>query len=302
MLKLAFEEIVDIGAIGDKHNPRDLNNLLLKAAQESLVPAELDEDRILMVAIDVQLDFMEKGALGVPGSHQDVENLLRFMYKNFNKISKIQVSIDTHIPQQIFFPSWWRDKNGNHPAPFTTITWEDVQNEVWFPLYPKESMDYVYNLRQLGRPELIIWNYHCIQGTVGCSLENQFANMLYYHSIARKVTPDRLVKGQDSFTEMYGIFRPEYDPLHTYQEEALDRLQHYDKIIFAGQAKSHCVATSIEQVAEHYKDRPEITSKVYILEDCMSNIPGFDEVTARRFNELKTKYKMNIVKSNELEL
>jgi nicotinamidase-related amidase len=302
IIKLSFEEIVHVQAIGEKENPFNLNELLIKAAQETLDPAHLDQERNIVVAIDIQLDFMEKGALGVPGSHQDVENFLRFIYKNFSKISKFKASIDTHLPEQIFFPSWWKNKNGHHPEPLTAITWEDIQNEVWHPLHPNESAEYVYNLKLIGRPELMIWNYHCIQGTSGCALENQFANMLFYHAAARKVTPDLLVKGQDPFTEMYGVFKPEYDPTKTYPVTDLDMLQDYDKIIFAGQAKSHCVATSIEQVAEHYKDRPDVTSKIYILEDCMSNIPGFEQATANRFNEFKTRYKMNILKSTALVL
>ena len=77
----------------------------------------------------------------------------------------------------------------------------------------------------------------------------------------------------------------------------LNKLENYDKIVIAGEAKSHCVLESIKQILEHYETRPEITQKIYILEDCMSSIPGFEDVTDKTFADFKKKYKVNIVKS-----
>jgi nicotinamidase-related amidase len=302
MLKTKFEEIVDVLAIGKKENTRDLSKLLINAGLEDILPAENDKERVLMVNIDIQQDFMENGALGVPGSHKDVERLTKFMYDNLQKITKVVSSIDTHIPQQIFFPCWWINAKGEHPNPYTVITWEDVDNDVWMPMYPTKSKNYVYNLKQLGKKELMIWNYHCIKGTSGCSLENQYANMVYFHSITRRVTAEGLVKGQDPFSEMYGIFQPEYDEKNTINIAYLDLFQKYDKVIIAGQAKSHCVLSSIEQIAKYYENRPDMTSKIYILEDCMSIIPGFEQSTEDVFKEFKNKYKMHIVKSTDLTI
>ena len=75
--------------------------------------------------------------------------------------------------------------------------------------------------------------------------------------------------------------------------------QFLDKIIVAGEAKSHCVLESIKQILEHYETRPEITQKIYILEDCMSSITGFEDITNKTFEDFKKKYKVNIVKSTD---
>lgn len=304
MLKTSLNQIVDLSAVGENFNPINLNDLLIQAAKEKDVsPAIEDREKVLMINIDNQKDFMEKGSLGVPGSHQDVKNQIQFIYNNLNKITRIVNSLDTHIPQQIFFPCFWVDKYGNHPDPFTVITWKDIVDGVWKSVVdPEKSHSYIENLEKLGKSPLMIWTYHCIQGTDGCSLENQFANMVYFHSVIRKVASVRLVKGQDPFSEMYGIFKPEYDPKNTINTKALDLIEEYDKIIIAGQAKSHCVATSIQQIADYYENRPDITSKIYILEDCMSSIPNFEKVTEELFENYKNQYKMNIIKSTDLIL
>jgi nicotinamidase-related amidase len=297
MLKANYEEIVDVSAIGEKHNTKDMNKLFVKADKENINPTSEDREKVILVGIDMQQDFMEKGTLGVQGSHKDVENLTKFIYNNFEKITKIAVSLDTHIPQQIFFPCWWFDKDGNNPAPYTTITWNDVNNGKWSPLFPKKSKKYVQELQ-----EIMIWTYHCLQGTSGAALENQFANMVLYHSIARQSRTINLVKGLDPFSEMYGIIKPEYDEHNTYNIDFLNLIEGYDKIIIAGEAQSHCVLKSIVQIAEHFHDRPEITSKIYVLEDCMSVIGGYEAVTEKTFKEFKQKYNINIINSTDLKL
>lgn len=243
---------------------------------------------------------MDNGALGVPGAHGDVERMTQFLYRNMDQISNIAVSIDTHTPHQIFHPCWWVDENGNNPAPYTPVTLADLDSGRWRAVInPVASRDYVAHLEQDGKKTLCIWPYHCIQGTSGCALENQFANMVYFHSVAKKAVVQRLVKGQDPLSEMYGVVRPEYDTKGYINLDFLNKLEQYDRIVIAGEAKSHCVLESIRQILEYYETRPEITQKIYILEDCMSSIPGFEAVTDQTFAAFKKRYRVNIVRSTD---
>ena len=270
-MKTPYNEIVNIASIGSQTNPISLNEILRKANDEQLTPAAQNKERVLFLGIDVQQDFMDNGALGVPGAHGDVERMTQFIYNNMDKITNIAVSIDTHTPHQIFHPCWWIDENGNNPAPYTPITLADLDSGKYRAvIYPRQSRDYVEHLEKDGKKTLCVWSYHCLQGTSGAAFENQFANMIYFHSVAKKAVTQRLVKGQD-----------------------------YDKIIIAGEAKSHCVLESIKQILEHYANRPEITQKIYILEDCMSSIPGFEDVTEQTFDDFKKTYHVNIVKSTD---
>lgn len=299
-MKTNYSDIVNVNAIGKAENPISLNDILKMANDEQFTPSKQNKERVLFIGIDVQQDFMDNGALGVPGAHSDVERMTRFIFNNMDKISNIAVSIDTHTPHQIFHPCWWIDENGNNPAPYTPITLADLDSGKWKAVInPIASRDYVEHLEKDGKKTLCVWSYHCIQGTSGSALENQFANMVYFHSVAKKTVVQRLVKGQDPLSEMYGVIKPEYDTKGYINLDFLNKLENFDKIIIAGEAKSHCVLESIKQILEYYEIRPEITQKIYILEDCMSSIPGFEGTTDKTFDDFKKKYRVNIVKSTD---
>lgn len=299
-MKTPYNEIVNVGSIGQQTNPISLNEILRKANDEQLTPAAQNKERVLFLGIDVQQDFMDNGALGVPGAHGDVERMTQFIYDNMDKIANIAVSIDTHTPHQIFHPCWWIDEDGKNPPPYTPISLADLDSGKYRAVInPQQSRDYVEHLEKDGKKTLCVWSYHCLQGTSGAALENQFANMVYFHSVAKKAVTQRLVKGQDPLSEMYGIIKPEYDTKNYINIDFLNKLESYDKIVISGEAKSHCVLESIKQILENYANRPEITQKIFILEDCMSSIPGFEDVTEKTFEDFKKTYHVNIVKSTD---
>lgn len=301
-MKTTFEQIIDLSAVG-KLNTKSLNEVLTFARKENLRNSSEDEKRVLLLGIDIQNDFMEGGALGVPGSIKDVQNLLHFTYENIEKITDIIVSLDTHQPMQIFHPSWWVNELGENPSPLTIISYEDVKQGKWKPVTNiEESLDYVMNLEKIGKKQLCIWPYHCIEGTFGCSLESQFSNLVYFHSVARSTNPSIVVKGLSSNTEMYGIFKPEYSSDSIRNDELLKKISEYDQIIIAGEAKSHCVLESLLQLIEYFEEEKLDASKIVILEDCMSSIPGFEESTEETFRSLQQKFGIQLVNSTEYKI
>lgn len=301
-MKTPFHEIVERDRIG-LPPAAGLNELLNKARREEVPPSSDDSEKILFLAIDMQNDFMEKGELAVPGSHGDVLRAARFLYDHLDRITRVAVSLDTHQPEQIFHPIWWVDEAGNHPAPFTIITLEDVQSGTWRAVHhPVESLAYVRKLGEWSKKALCIWPYHCLEGTFGAALESQFANMVYFHAIARKSTPLRIVKGKDPLSEMYGIVKPEIGTDDAADTELLRELANYDRIIVAGEAKSHCVLESLRQILAHYEGDPEMTSRITVLADCMSPIPGFEESTEEALAQLQQAYGITVTTSGELAL
>ena len=298
-MKTKYEEVVDVKAVGQETNTRKLNEILTKAGQENLIPAQDMAEQNILICIDVQKDFMDNGALGVPGANEDVIRLTQFIYDNMDNLSRIVASIDTHSPHQIFHPCWWIDENGNNPNPFTLITLADLDAGTWKPVIkPKESREYVEGLERNAKKNLCIWPYHCIQGTTGCSLENQFSNMMYFHSVVKKSVPQRLVKGFDPMTESYGVFKPEFDKKNYINIDFLNALEKYDKIIMAGEARDYCVYESLKQILDFYSNKSEILKKIYILEDCMSSIQDI-KIADKMYNDLQKQYKFNLVKSTE---
>ena len=299
-MKTAFEEIVSVEHIGKEANPFQLGALLAKACAEELPRASEDKVRTTLLCVDMQRDFMEGGPLGVAGSLGDTERLTRFIYKNMTKITEIAASLDTHSPRQIFHQCWWRGADGQMPAPFTVITAKDVKEGRWHPLYEKEkSEEYLEYLETAGQKKLVIWPYHCIAGTAGFALENQFSNMIHFFSAAREAGLKKIVKGTLPATEFYGIVSPEYDPGGSYaNRELLDGLKRCDKLVIAGEARDYCVAQSVLQICEAMekeKKRPEI----FIMEDCMSCVGSDTAAVAAAYGAWADKFSFRIVKSTE---
>ena len=299
MLKTAIGDIVNFNYIAKRENPISLNEILPKAEAEELPSAKKALEKVLLLGIDLQNDFMEGGALGVDGSVADMERLLNFMYNNAEYLTNFAVTIDTHQPAQVFHPTYWIDKDGNHPDPFTIITVDDYNSGKYRPLYfPMETMEYLKDLEANNRQPLCIWPYHCISGTFGHALEGQFSNMLYYLATARKSTVYTIMKGQDPKSEMYGAMRSESSK-GTFNMNFLNTLQKYDKIVIAGQAKSHCVLTTIEQILTYFANDDATRQKIYILEDCMSNIPGSEAHSDACYKDFRDKFHVNLVKSTD---
>ncbi|TCT20369.1 nicotinamidase-related amidase [Melghiribacillus thermohalophilus] len=265
--------------------------LLEMVQNQSIRKATADKKKVLLLAIDMQNDFMDGGALGVPGARKDAERLNQFIYDHFEDITHIMVSIDTHKPRQIFHPCWWEDSRGNEPEPLTIIHDEDVEQGRWKPRYfAEESKRYVRKLEETSKKQLCIWPYHCLQGTYGHALESQFAAMAYLHSVLREYDLKTVVKGEDPLSEMYGIIEPEYSEKDLTRRDVINEVKQYDEIIIAGEAASHCVLESVNQLCSHLENKGDLLEHTYILTDCMSSIPGFEEDTEKAYRNLERTY------------
>ncbi|MBK5720343.1 hypothetical protein JGH11_05620 [Dysgonomonas sp. Marseille-P4677] len=304
-MKTRYEQIVDVEKIASFNNRVDIAEVISLAKEERMAPISQDNKQILLLAIDVQNDFMENiGSLSVQGSKGDVERLTSWIYNNTKSLTQIICSLDSHSITQIFHANWWVDNKSNNPPPFTIITYQDVINGKWQAANGEKdrSLEYLKNLELTSKKQLCIWPYHCLEGTNGAKLENEFTKMLYFHSAARSSTPIFIYKGQNPYTEMYGIVKAEYDPENYVNQLVLDAVEEYDEIYIAGEASSHCVLASTVQILEYFSDRKDIITRITLLEDCMSPIVGFEESTRLQYLELKERYGIQIKKTVDVIL
>ena len=242
-------------------------------------PADEDQERIAVVLVDYQYDFVAPdGSLYVPGSQEDIARFLVWFYTNAQRISSVYTSLDTHLPLQIFFSSWWRSpETGQPPLPFTEITVEDITNNVWTPLFEQEwSIHYVHMLKQKAKKNLMIWPYHTMQGTLGHMLSAPISEALAWYSAARNTQAMYIVKGLTTRSEFYGIFGAEIadpkDATSNLNITLLDAVMKHDRVYIAGEAKSHCVLESERQLIDHFKNQPEFMKRLHILTDCTSSV------------------------------
>ena len=129
--------------------------------------------------------------------------------------------------------------------------------------------------------------------------------MVTFHSVVRCTYPTMVYKGMERYSEMYGILEPEYNPKKMRNQQVVDVLGYphmsWDKIVIGGEAGSHCVLESVKQIVMLFKSHPENLRRIYLLEDCISPVPGFERQMADAFTELQHQG-INIVKSTDLVL
>jgi nicotinamidase/pyrazinamidase len=237
-----------------------------------------DTTRTALLLVDPQVDFIHTdGALSVAGAVGDTLRTIEWIFKHVGEITTIFASLDSHVPIQIFSPSWWQDKAGNHPEPFTIISHDDVRLGKWNPLYQTQwSMEYTERLEEDARKQLMIWPYHTLIGTVGHSITPALYEAIAYHSAVRQSQPRFISKGTIPQTENYSIFEPEVklDDMENggLNKALLDEIASYDSIYVAGQAKSHCVLESVSSMMRYFGDNSDTISKINLLTDAMSSV------------------------------
>ncbi len=265
-------------SVGTLYTPNTAQ-AIAEGSQAGFTPASSDTRRIALLLIDAQVDFVHTdGALSVPNAVEDARRTLTWIYQHAAQLTTIAASLDSHLPVQIFSPSWWADATGSHPAPFTVITHADVKSGKWRPLYEAAwSIEYVERLEENSKKQLMIWPYHTLIGTIGQTLIPPLYEAIAYHAAARKTQPRFLLKGDEPRTEHYSILEPEVKlpdrPELDFNASFMDALANdHDLIYIAGQAKSHCVLETVSSMMRYYANARHQIAKLRLLTDCMSSV------------------------------
>jgi nicotinamidase-related amidase len=284
--------------IGSLFHP-DLAAIAAQAEAAGLPPAEKDPRRVMLLIVDMQVDFCHvRGALHVPGALDDIRRLIEFIFRNAELITRIVCSLDSHYPFQIFHPAWWVDSAGRHPAPFTIISAEDVEKQHWRPMFHSEwSLEYVQRLHREAKKQLTIWPYHVPIGAVGNSLDPELWSAVFWHAVARRSQPVWWTKGGIPRTEHYSILKPEIEiadePQGVLNRDFIRSIEEFDDLVIAGEAESHCVLETVEDLVEVFRNRPDQLAKIRILTDCTSSVRhpqiDFHAIAQERFQEFAAR-------------
>ena len=268
--------------------------------QYSILPADSDRLRVCLLAIDVQNTFclpefelFVGGASGM-GAVEDNQRLCEFIYRNLGQLTAIAPTMDTHTAMQIFHPCFWINAAGEHPAPaVTNITLDDVQEGRWranpavahsvmngdIAALESYALHYARTLSEEGKYPLTIWPYHSMLGGIGHALVSSFEEACFFHAIARSQQTLFELKGNHPLTENYSVLRAEVlsgengEVIANKNSTFLQKLLDFDRLIIAGQAKSHCVAWTVSDLLDEILAiDPTLAEKVYLLEDCTSPV------------------------------
>ncbi len=267
--------------------------------QHALRPVAADETRVHLLLIDVQKDFcFPEGTLYVAGRSgtgaiDDSRRIAEFVYRNLAVLTEVTATMDTHLAYQIFFPSFWLDKTDQPLAPFRTITSDEIAagdvrpnpamakwlcngNYTWLC---KQALFYCKELERAGKYQLYLWPPHCLLGSDGHALAGIVHEARLFHSFARVAQSSVEVKGGNPLTENYSVLRPEVlsrfdgNALAQRNTQFVQTLLAGDAVIIAGQAASHCVKSTIDDLlGEIAAVDPALAKKVYLMTDCMSAV------------------------------
>lgn len=278
------------------------------ARQHQIAPAAKDTTRICLMAIDVQNTFcipdfeLFVGGRSGMGAVEDNVRLCKFIYRNLGWLTELAPTMDTHTTMQIFHSDFWINDAGEVPSPLTTITLADVQQGFWkvnpaiayslakgnYMALQTYALHYVKQLDAAGKYPLTIWPYHSILGGIGHALVPAVEEACFFHNLARHSQTNFEIKGGNPLTENYSVLRPEVlddpngRPIAQKNTRFIQKLLEFDAVIIAGQAKSHCVAWTIDDLlTEIQAQDPALAKKVYLLEDCTSPVvvPGIVDFT-----------------------
>ncbi len=243
-----------------------------------------------LLIIDAQYDFCHpEGALYVPNAEQDMRRLAQFINTHVEVIDHICVTLDTHFVNDISHPAFWQDEETKTPPPFTQITAAEVKAGKWTPrFFPEKTKQYLENLEAQGQFPHFIWPEHCLAGSKGNALDEQVMQAVLHWAHQQGKDYQVVVKGTYPLTEHFGIFAaqvPEKDHPETLLNKSLiEALYQYDQVYVAGEAKSHCVATSIQQAMDY---APDLAAKMTIIEDCMSDVAGLGHLGTPIYDRAK---------------
>lgn len=274
---MEFPPFYDKDRVGSLYPPQTLASVEW-GKRRATPPSFEDKQRTLLLLVDPQVDFIHPdGALSVPGAVADTRRTIEWIFRNLPRITTIAASLDSHIPIQIFFATWWEDANRLPPEPLTPISSRQVEAGEWRPIYEEDwSRQYVARLEEEAKKQLMIWPFHTLMGTTGHSMTPALYEAITYHAAARQTNPILIEKGIIAKTEFYSLLEPEIpvpeDARGQLNEGFLNRMMQYDSIFVAGQAKSHCVLETLTSIMRRYADQPQAVEKLHVLLDCTSSV------------------------------
>jgi len=198
--------------------------------------SEFINPKNILLIIDPQKDFTDapngtnggKGSLAVTNSSNDYKNIVDMLDKV--KFDEIHVSLDTHTPQHIGHPSFWKQANeesipdsifvldivndvitgkdilNKDAQSITVVPKEDNENLL---KYVKEYLNWFNTEENTHGQRCYIWFNHCIENNNGENEGHAVAEPLKTKLDDNKLNVTYHIKGQNNLAEMYSIFKAE---------------------------------------------------------------------------------------------
>lgn len=240
---------------------------------------------------------LHDGELCVKGAWDDMLRLTSLVDRLAEKIDDVVVTLDSHNELHIANPGRYRDSKGRNPDPFTLMRVENgsiIGSKVdasgnlydvgeYFGIVPKDHkvlLQYLTALANAKRYPHCIWPPHCLIGTAGHNVVAPLFEALINWERKNFATVNYVTKGSNPNVEHFSAVRAEVadanDPNTLTNSNFIAVLAQADEVLFAGEAGSHCLANTVRDIANEFKDDSFI-KKCVLLKDATSPVPGFEK-------------------------
>lgn len=234
--------------------------------------------------VDFQNDFCDpRGALFVPGADQDCVRVAEFLRVHAAHVDALYVSCDRHPRMHVAHPCFWRSLTGDALGPFDTVSFERLRSGACVPVrvgYVQTVAGYLAFRAYTGKGPLYLWPEHCVRGSWGQAVHPLIVEAVRFWQRAHRTRhPQFFFKGENPCVEQFSVLSSEYlasqgtaDSLFV---KRCQMLRAHERIFVAGEALSHCVVCTLQDM-----QRAGVLSRVSLLKDGSSVVPGFEQKTA----------------------
>jgi nicotinamidase-related amidase len=124
-------------------------------------------------------------------------------------------------------------------------------------------------------------------GGIGHAMVSAVEEAVFFHAIARQ-SPTRVeIKGQNPLTENYSVLRPEVmgdasgSPVASANDALVEHLLSFDTVVVAGEAQSHCVAWTVEDLLSEIRARDPRLAEPVVVPGVVDFTDAAEEAYAR---------------------
>lgn len=266
------------------------------------------KQRIHLVIVDPQNDFCDlpvddcpviggvrqAPALPVAGAHADLLRVAALIRAGDSGLSDISLTLDAHQRVDIAHPTFWRQSDSSAVGAFTQIRAADVRAGRFLPRRAEalpRVLAYLDALEAAGRYVHMVWPVHCEIGTWGHSVHAAVRAAYNEWEEANAAVVHKVFKGSNPWTEHFSAIQAEVpdagDADTQLNADFLARLATADRVLFAGEAGSHCVRATVEHVVEHWPAGE--LGRLVLLTDCMSAVGGFEAQYAEFLEDMRQR-------------
>jgi nicotinamidase-related amidase len=166
----------------------------------------------------------------------------------------------------------------------------------------KRGLEYVAALERNKRYQLMIWPPHCLIGSWGHGIFPIVSDALIGWEQKYFAKVNYLVKGSNILTEHYSAVRADVpddeDETTKLNTSFIDTVKQADRIYTSGEALSHCLASTMRDVAEAFGE--ENVKKFVLLRNTTSSVGGC-EALGETFIKEMTKRGMKVMDTTDVK-